>query len=209
MDTITFIRDSVDQVQLRLMGTCDGLTQEQVEWRPAPYANNIGFILWHVARGEDRMIGQLSGAGVDLWESEGWYKRFGQPVEMPDPGDRMGLRSLAIPSLDTLIGYLGASHKKTSGYLATLSVNSLAEIPETYPRGVVSRTGPPPPRHPQEQPPRPGRFSPRPAGPGLGPPSRHRHDPPKQVGLATPNPSDPPHPLFLVVPDSDPVPMVG
>ena len=136
MDTITFIRDSLNQVQLRLMGTCDGLTQEQVEWRPAPYANNIGFILWHIARGEDRMIGQLSGAGVDLWESEGWYKRFGQPVEMPDPGDRMGLRSLAIPSLDTLIGYLGASHKKTSRYLATLSVNSLAEIPKTYPRGA-------------------------------------------------------------------------
>ncbi len=137
MDTITFIRDSLDQVQLRLTGTCDGLTQEQVVWRPAPYANNIGFILWHVARGEDRMIGQLGGGGVDLWESEGWYERFGQPVEMPDPGDRMGLRNLAIPSLDTLIGYLGAAHRKTSGYIATLSVDRLADIPPTYPRGAT------------------------------------------------------------------------
>ena len=137
MDTITFIRDSLSQVQLRLSATCDGLTQEQVEWRPAPYANNIGFILWHVARGEDRMIGQLSGGGVDLWESEGWYQRFGQPVEMPDPGDRMGLRSLAIPSLDTLIEYLGAASQKTSGYIATLSADRLGEIPETYPRGAT------------------------------------------------------------------------
>ena len=137
MDTISFIRDSVEQVQLRLKGTCDGLTQEQVVWRPAPYANNIGFILWHVARGEDRMIGQLSGGAVDLWESEGWYQRFGQPVEMPDPGDRMGLRALAIPSLTTLLGYLDAAQKKTSGYLATLSADRLAEIPETYPQGAT------------------------------------------------------------------------
>ena len=137
MDTISFIRDCLDQVHLRLMGTCDGLTQEQVVWRPAPYANNIGFILWHVARGEDRMISQLSGGGGDLWESESWYKRFGQPVEMPDPGDRMGLRGLPIPSLETLLGYLDAAHQKTSGYLATLSEDRLTEIPETYPRGAM------------------------------------------------------------------------
>ena len=56
------------------------------------------------------MITQLSGGSTDLWESEGLYIRFGQPVEMPDPGDRMGLRSLAIPAIDTLIGYLKAAH---------------------------------------------------------------------------------------------------
>ena len=139
MDTITFIRDSLDQVHVRLQATCGGLTQEQVVWRPAAYANNIGFILWHVARGEDRMITQLSGGSTDLWESEDWYERFGQPVEMPDPGDRMGLRSLAIPSIDTLTGYLKATHKKTSGYLETLSDGRLAEIPETYPRGASVR----------------------------------------------------------------------
>ena len=137
MDTISFITDSLDQVHVRLLATCDGLTQEQVVWRPAPYANNIGFILWHVARGEDRMITQLSGGSTDLWESEGLYIRFGQPVEMPDPGDRMGLRSLAIPATDTLTGYLKAAHQKTSGYLATLLDDRLAEIPETYPRGVT------------------------------------------------------------------------
>ena len=136
MDTISFITDSLDQVHVRLLATCDGLTQEQVVWRPAPYANNIGFILWHVARGEDRMINQLSRAAADLWESEGWYERFGQPVEMPDPGDRMGLRSLPIPSIDTLIGYHKAAHLQTSGYLATLSDDRLAEVPETYRQGV-------------------------------------------------------------------------
>ena len=147
----------------------------------AAYANNIGFILWHVARGEDRMITQLSGGSTDLWESEGLYERFGQPVEMPDPGDRMGLRSLAIPSIDTLISYLKAAHQKTSGYLATLSDDRLAEIPETYPRGasvgqalrhlITHKNN----HHGQI------RLHPRPARPKLGPATRHRHDPADRI----------------------------
>ncbi len=137
MDTLTFIRDSLDQVQLRLLGTCDGLTQGQVVWRPAPHANNIGFILWHVARGEDRMIASLRGGGSDLWESEGWYERFRQPVEMPDPGDRMGLQALAIPPLDTLIGYLKAAYRQTDGYLSTLEPDRLGDTADTFRPGVT------------------------------------------------------------------------
>ena len=61
METITFISDSLAQVQLRLMATCDGLTQKQVLWRPIPGANNIGFILWHVGRSQDNVARALSG----------------------------------------------------------------------------------------------------------------------------------------------------
>ena len=50
MDTIEFISQSLRQVHIRLVASCEGLTQDQVLWRPAPHANNIGFILWHVAR---------------------------------------------------------------------------------------------------------------------------------------------------------------
>ncbi|MCH9039537.1 MAG: hypothetical protein IIC23_09095, partial [Chloroflexi bacterium] len=53
MDTIQFITQSMEQVQLRLLVTCEGLTREQVLWRPFPHANNIGFILWHLGRSDD------------------------------------------------------------------------------------------------------------------------------------------------------------
>ena len=136
MDAITFIADSLAQVQLRLLGTCDGLTQEQALWRPAPHANNIGFILWHVARGEDNMAASLQG-GAALWEKEGWYERFGQPVEMPDPGDRMGLRALAIPSVETLMGYLDAVHRQTGEYLSTLRPERLDDAAEDFRPGAT------------------------------------------------------------------------
>ena len=44
MDTLKFIAYCLAQTHLRLTATCDGLTAEQMRWRPAPAANNIGFI---------------------------------------------------------------------------------------------------------------------------------------------------------------------
>ena len=125
LETITFISDSLAQVQLRLMATCDGLTQEQVLWRPIPGANNIGFILWHVGRSQDNVARALSNGAPTLWESEKWYERFGQPIESPDPGDKMGLQALAIPDLDVLTGYITAVHTRCMALLQDLDPASL------------------------------------------------------------------------------------
>ena len=101
MNTTQFIADCLAQTHLRLHATCEGLTAEQVLWRPAPTANNIGFILWHMGRHEDSRVTAIAcgaeGFETDLWATDGWYERFGQPATAPDPGDRLGLRSLAIP----------------------------------------------------------------------------------------------------------------
>ena len=107
------------------METCDGLTDEQVAWRPLPGANNIGFILWHMSRAQDNTARQLAGGGPPLWESEGWYEKFGQPIDSPDPGDKMGLQALAIPPLDTLLGYSEAAHRRTMELLKGLDPAAL------------------------------------------------------------------------------------
>lgn len=130
MNTVTFIAQSLAQVHIRLIATCEGLTQEKVLWRPSQNANNIGFILWHLARGEDERINELNGSKTTLWESEGWYKKFGQPITSPDPGDRMGFHALAIPDMGTLIGYLNASHAQTDRYVAQLDESDLDTIPD-------------------------------------------------------------------------------
>ena len=128
MDTVSFISQSLRQVNLRLLATCEGLTEEQVLWRPAPYANNIGFILWHMARAEDHLISQL-GNGHSLWASEGWYGKFHQPIGAPDPGDKMGLQSLPIPELEVLTAYARSIHRQTETFLSTLAIEELDEHP--------------------------------------------------------------------------------
>ena len=131
MDTVSFIARCLSQVQLRLLATCEGLAQQQVLWRPGPHANNIGFILWHVARGEDSRVSGLKETRSHLWESQGWHLRFDQPVDAPDPGDRMGLRALSLPALSVLLGYLEAAHEQTLGFLSTVTGDGLDIVPDS------------------------------------------------------------------------------
>ena len=128
MGTIKFITDCLAGVQIRLLGSCNGVTREQALWRPAPHANNIGFVLWHVARAEDGTLSRLC-AETPLWVSEKWHERFGQPVDAPDPGDKLGLRAVNIPEMEVLIGYLGAVYARTSEYLGRLTEDGLQAVP--------------------------------------------------------------------------------
>jgi len=129
VDTISFISQCLAQVQMRLMGSCKDLTQENVLWRPSPQSNNIGFILWHVARGEDRTTTSLAGRATDLWESDGWYRAFGHPLDAPEPADRPGLRSLAMPNVQMLVGYLDAVYGRTRQYMSALAPEELGAVP--------------------------------------------------------------------------------
>ncbi len=139
MDAVGFISDCLAQVHLRLMATCEGLNQEQLLWRPAPTANNIGFILWHLSRNEDSRVTRTGGLGEDLWAADGWHESFGQPVTAPDPGDRMGLRALAIPSLEVLVGYAKAVEQRTARYVAELTPEELDQTPDqAHPEQTVA-----------------------------------------------------------------------
>ena len=138
MDTIEFITQSLAQVQFRLHATCEGLTQEQVLWRPTSYANNIGFILWHMSRAEDFVNHRLRSDQPSLWASAGWHQKFNQPVDSPDPGDKMGLQSLPIPDLEILLGYSKAVHQQTQELLSTLTSEDLDRVPDpSQPQRVV------------------------------------------------------------------------
>ena len=130
MDAVGFISDCLAQVHLRLLATCEGLSTEQLLWRPAPTANNIGFILWHLSRNEDTRVTSSGKLGEDLWAAESWHDRFGQPATAPDPGDRMGLRALAIPSMDALVGYSEAVHQRTARYVSGLTPEVLDQLPD-------------------------------------------------------------------------------
>ena len=129
MDAVTFIRHTLNQVHQRLTATCRGLTYEQVSWRPEPHANNIGFILWHIARAEDRTVGAVLSRRGELWVSRHWHLQFGSSVESPPPGDKMGLLRMPIPTPDILMGYLDEVHRSTMRFLESLTLEDLDAAP--------------------------------------------------------------------------------
>jgi hypothetical protein len=78
-----------------------------------------------MSRANDNVARQVAGGVPGLWETEKWYEKFNQPIESPDPGDKMGLQSLPIPDLEVLLGYSAAVDRWTQQLLKGLDPAAL------------------------------------------------------------------------------------
>jgi DinB family protein len=131
MDAVTFIRQALTQVHERLMATLDGLTEADVTWRPAPAANTILEIVWHVARADDRMGRRRTGLGPELWD-QGWSARFGEmsDIRSGDPYQFLKGDGIVAPRLDDIKAYLSALHRDTDEKLRGLTPADLDRVPD-------------------------------------------------------------------------------
>ena len=75
-----FIADALEKEDGFLKEALQGLSPEELAWQPAPGANSIGWILWHMTRVEDMWIQFFAQFGAELWETEGWHEKFGLPT---------------------------------------------------------------------------------------------------------------------------------
>ncbi|MCK5429940.1 MAG: DinB family protein, partial [Anaerolineales bacterium] len=55
--------DGYNRIQDSMERTLNGLTQEELDRQPKPDANSIGWLCWHLTRGQDKGIVYLSGRG--------------------------------------------------------------------------------------------------------------------------------------------------
>ncbi len=150
MDTIKFIEQCYNQMHERLAATLQGLTEEQLLWRPAVHANCIAEIAFHTIYARDRMFRSSAGLGPVLWESQEWYKRFGYPKDLPTINWIPILRGLHLPppKVEDLLAYMDAIHKDTIDKLHKLTPADLDRVcdPKTgrlvgfYVRHLITHT---------------------------------------------------------------------
>jgi hypothetical protein len=100
----------------------DGLT-----WRPAPDANPIGWLVWHLARVQDDHVAEVAGDD-QVYASDGWPARFGRPDGDTDTGygattDEVG--GFRPVSAAALVDYLDAVTARTHRYLDTIGSDDL------------------------------------------------------------------------------------
>ena len=81
-----FIRQALDMNRRDLLEIVRELSGEELAWKPAPHANSIGFLLWHMARVEDGWIQRPVQRIPHLWVSENWHEKFGMPEDQRDMG---------------------------------------------------------------------------------------------------------------------------
>src|SRR5262249_34545328 len=108
----------------------EGLTAEQLQWRPSPGANTIAWLLWHLIRVQDHHLSELIG-GEQVWVSEGWASRFGLE---PNPnntgyGHSPGEVNAVRPDgPEALTGYCDAVASRTRSFLEGLEPSELDRV---------------------------------------------------------------------------------
>lgn len=131
IDAFTRVRDELPQ-QL------SGLGGEQLLWRPAPDANPIGWLAWHLARVQDD---HLAGVGdVEQVWAGGWCKRFALPYDDTTIGYGQTSEEVGrfhVTDVDLLTGYYSDVHDMTVNVLRTLRTGA------DYERIVDERWDPP------------------------------------------------------------------
>jgi uncharacterized damage-inducible protein DinB len=75
--------ESFDRIPDLVRSAVDGLNAEQLTWSPAPGANSVGWLVWHLTRVQDHHIAELLGE-KQIWVSGDWAGRFGLDA---DPGN--------------------------------------------------------------------------------------------------------------------------
>ncbi|MET9604606.1 DinB family protein [Streptomyces sp. NPDC006512] len=92
---------------------------------PHPGANSPAWLLWHVARGEDRNLSEIAGL-PQLYVSQGWAERFGRPADPGDtgyghtPAQAAAFTGAGAPAAALLLAYLEAVHgQRVAPYLAS------------------------------------------------------------------------------------------
>ncbi len=132
-----FIRESIEVNWEWLERYLDGLTQEEIEYRPSDQCHCIGFIVWHYGRALDMWTQTLARKQPQLYERE-WAERLGFEPEAMDVGFGYGVEELAgwrCPEKEMLVRYAVAARDNFLGFLAEHDDDSLTGTTMTTRRG--------------------------------------------------------------------------
>ena len=124
------VADALARVHELVPAVLDGLSRDDVLWRPDAGANSIGWLIWHLTRAEDEQIAPL-GERETVWESQDFRAKFA----LPYPGDAVGFGMSAadvakfdISSVKLLTDYSAAVAKMSREIVANLTAADFTKI---------------------------------------------------------------------------------
>ena len=129
MDPSDVLIEAFDRLPAIASSAVDGLTVDQLAWRPDAEANTIAWLIWHTARGQDVQIADLA-ASEQVWTADGWAETFALPFDAAEMGYGQSPAEVGSVRVEPhlLTGYLEAVTLRTRGYLEGLDAASLTDV---------------------------------------------------------------------------------
>jgi hypothetical protein len=125
VDVAALLRELFDRIPPLAHHAVDGLSTDRLIEAPAPGANTIAWLVWHLARVQDDhvadLLGGSTGSADQLWVTGDWADGFGLDR---DPGNTgyghtaSEVASIRPASPSVLLGYLDAVAARTDTMLA-------------------------------------------------------------------------------------------
>ncbi len=105
------------------------LDDEALAARPAPDANTIGWLVWHLLRVQDDHVADVAGT-EQVWMSQGYAARAGLPFDDGATGYGQSVEEVGQVRVDAgFVGeYADAVTEATLAYLATIGPDDLDRV---------------------------------------------------------------------------------
>lgn len=139
MNVADFVSGALTSVRSSVALTLDGLSPEQLMQRTGPESNPVGWLIWHMARMQDRCMSALTDQ-PQLWISGAWHERYGMAADPDDTGmghDAAQVSAFSAPDAATLLQHYDAVLQSTQKYLAALDPGDIDRTAETPPSATV------------------------------------------------------------------------
>jgi uncharacterized damage-inducible protein DinB len=119
-----------DRIPPLVAEVADGLSAEELQWRPSSGANSIGWLLWHLIRVQDHHLTELIG-GEQVWVTSDWASRFGLEPNPNNTGyghSPAEVGAVRPDGPEAVTGYCEAVTARSREFLASLEPSDLDRV---------------------------------------------------------------------------------
>ncbi|MEV7285137.1 DinB family protein [Streptomyces sp. NPDC093252] len=122
--------DGFGRIQEEVHTVVEGLDPERLNARPAPGANSVAWLVWHLTRVQDDHIADAFGLDQS-WLTGDWADRFGLGLPRHDTGyghTPAEVGRVRVADARLLTGYYDTVHTQTLGALRGLTARDLERV---------------------------------------------------------------------------------
>ena len=116
MTSTDLLLDAFERIRDAVHPAVNGLSPDELAFRPDDESNSIAWLVWHLTRIQDDHVAGLADS-EQVWTAQGWAERFALPLDPSDTGYGHDPDMVAAVTADavSLLGYFGRPCEDAGG----------------------------------------------------------------------------------------------